>query len=79
MIRFIITVGASVFACGYFWHGNVQGQFEPSSIQCETGDFLVQTSCSNIGCNDDLPCPGDCGCVRRRGQPWGTCHPYGVQ
>ena len=34
-------------------------------------------SCPNLGCNDDLPCPGaSCGCVQREGQPFGRCVPY---
>ena len=33
--------------------------------------------CGNLGCNDELPCPGaNCGCVRRPGQPFGRCAPY---
>ena len=33
--------------------------------------------CPNLGCNDDLPCPGaSCGCVRRPHQPFGRCAPY---
>lgn len=33
--------------------------------------------CPQLGCNDELPCPGaSCGCVRRDGQPFGRCVPY---
>ena len=31
-----------------------------------------------LGCNDELPCPGDCGCARRPGQPFGRCVSYDV-
>ena len=31
-----------------------------------------------LGCNDELPCPGDCGCVRRPGQPFGHCASYDI-
>jgi hypothetical protein len=33
--------------------------------------------CPQVGCNDELPCPGAaCGCVQRPGQPFGRCAPY---
>ncbi len=33
----------------------------------------------NLGCNDELPCPGACGCVKRPGEAFGRCVSYEVQ
>ena len=36
-----------------------------------------ENGCPNLGCNEELPCPGaNCGCVQRPGQPFGRCVPY---
>ena len=38
-----------------------------SSASCQAGCPV------GLGCNDELICPGDCGCARRPGQPFGRC------
>lgn len=49
--------------------GSLLAASEPA--RCQGSD------CGNLGCNDELPCPGaNCGCLRRPGQPFGRCVPY---
>ena len=40
------------------------------------GPAYCQSGCENVTCSDELPCPGDCGCVQRQGQPFGVCRTY---
>ena len=36
----------------------------------------AEDACGLSLCNDQIICPGACGCVKAPGQPWGRCHSY---
>ena len=35
-----------------------------------------RASCEQASCGQGLRCPGNCGCVKRQGQPFGRCVSY---
>lgn len=36
----------------------------------------VPDACEAAICSRDLACPGNCGCLRMPGQPWGECRAW---